>query len=158
MHYGPPKEIFGWAMAHPKYRVAPPMQSFLNTAKPQVINLLNIYRQNKIYFVLHCTKQKTDLKTGSAEDIIVPFGTKNREVLEATNTTELYNEVKDKIEETIATFQQRGSGWQFVDVDRLEINVIKYKPLRGKSYIPLWTTPLSYGNMRFLDPSHTVTP
>jgi hypothetical protein len=25
MHYGPPKEIFGWAMAHPKYRVAPPM-------------------------------------------------------------------------------------------------------------------------------------
>jgi hypothetical protein len=24
MHYGPPKEIFGWAMAHPKYRVAPP--------------------------------------------------------------------------------------------------------------------------------------
>jgi hypothetical protein len=23
MHYGPPKEIFGWAMAHPKYRVAP---------------------------------------------------------------------------------------------------------------------------------------
>jgi hypothetical protein len=25
MHYGPPKEIFGWVMAHPKYRVAPPM-------------------------------------------------------------------------------------------------------------------------------------
>jgi hypothetical protein len=25
MHYGPQtKEIFGWAMAHPKYRVAPP--------------------------------------------------------------------------------------------------------------------------------------
>jgi hypothetical protein len=27
MHYGPPKEIFGWAMAHPKYRVAPPMMA-----------------------------------------------------------------------------------------------------------------------------------
>jgi hypothetical protein len=25
MHYGPPKEIFGWAMAHPKCRVAPSM-------------------------------------------------------------------------------------------------------------------------------------
>jgi hypothetical protein len=29
MHYGPPKEIFGWAMAHPKYRVAPPMRIML---------------------------------------------------------------------------------------------------------------------------------
>jgi hypothetical protein len=30
MHYGPPKEIFGWAMAHPKYRVAPPMKCTLD--------------------------------------------------------------------------------------------------------------------------------
>lgn len=25
MYYGPPKEMFRWAMAQPKYRVAPPM-------------------------------------------------------------------------------------------------------------------------------------
>jgi hypothetical protein len=30
MHYGPPKEIFGWAMAHPKYRVAPPVEKLVH--------------------------------------------------------------------------------------------------------------------------------
>jgi hypothetical protein len=37
MHYGPPKEIFRWAMAHPKYRVAPPMLPIIQcTALPRV--------------------------------------------------------------------------------------------------------------------------
>jgi hypothetical protein len=41
MHYGPPKEIFGWAMAHPKYRVAPPMIMYPNTLLDQAKDFLH---------------------------------------------------------------------------------------------------------------------
>lgn len=62
---------------------------------------------------------------------------KNRTILESTDVVEMYNEVVDRISESVTTFQQRGSGWQLVAVDRLEIKVISYNPLKGKSYIPL---------------------
>jgi hypothetical protein len=39
MHYGPPKEIFGWAMAHPKYRVASPWQTVMNSVYMQLSDL-----------------------------------------------------------------------------------------------------------------------
>ena len=34
-------------------------------------------------------------------------------------------------------FQMLGSNWRFKLVQKLEINTVVYKPLRGKSYIPL---------------------
>jgi hypothetical protein len=46
MHYGPPNEIFGWAMAHPKYRVAPPMQ------------LINSLRVRYEYALIHAFRQQ----------------------------------------------------------------------------------------------------
>ena len=32
-----------------------------------------------------------------------------------------------------------GSGWRFVSVEKMDINVIEYNPIKGKSYIPLDT-------------------
>ena len=39
--------------------------------------------------------------------------------------------------ENIANFQGRGSNWQFVAVNRLEIHLVDFKPLGGSSFIPL---------------------
>ena len=39
--------------------------------------------------------------------------------------------------EKIATFQSMGSGWRFYSVIRLELHTVKYKPLKGETYIPL---------------------
>ena len=37
----------------------------------------------------------------------------------------------------MANFQMRGSGWRFKTTEKQDINTIKYKPLKGSSYIPL---------------------
>jgi hypothetical protein len=57
--------------------------------------------------------------------------------LESTDVSELYNEAVGRICESVTTFQQRSSGWQFVSVERFNIYVVIYNPLKGKSNIPL---------------------
>ena len=42
-----------------------------------------------------------------------------------------------RILENIANFQGRGSNWQFVVINQLEIHLVDYLPLNGSSYIPL---------------------
>ena len=43
----------------------------------------------------------------------------------------------ERITEKIATFQSKGSGWRLYSIIRLELHTVRYKPLKGKSYIPL---------------------
>jgi len=54
----------------------------------------------------------------------------------STDVNELYNNAGDKIKESMASFQMRGSNWRFVAVQKLDINTVQYKPLKGSSYIP----------------------
>jgi hypothetical protein len=58
MYYGPPKEIFWWAMALLKYRVAPPMLNsiFSNALKqsdyPEYLESIhNLKASEKIHFL-----------------------------------------------------------------------------------------------------------
>ncbi|XP_048488462.1 uncharacterized protein LOC125491183 isoform X1 [Plutella xylostella] len=68
---------------------------------------------------------------------IKSFGTKNQILYLNYDFDSKYlnlvNEVKKKIEE----FQERDSGWTFLSNSHLEININKYQPLRGASYINL---------------------
>ena len=41
------------------------------------------------------------------------------------------------ISERLATFQRSGSNWMFSSVVNLDIHMVKYKPLKVSSYIPL---------------------
>ena len=49
----------------------------------------------------------------------------------------------EKIEENIASFQQRGSNWRFVAVIQLEIHLVDYNPLSGTAHMPL---PIHWGD------------
>ena len=60
-------------------------------------------------------------------------------ILDATDATETCNNAKDKILESMATFQMRGSNWRFNQVVKLDINAVVYKPLKGSAYIILPT-------------------
>jgi len=57
--------------------------------------------------------------------------------LDATDVGELYDNAVDKIEESMASLQMRGSNWRFKTIEKLNINTVVYKPLKGSSYIPL---------------------
>ena len=81
--------------------------------------------------------QRTDLRTGKIDEVVADFHSKIEINVEGTNENELLNEMIARIDENIANFQQRGSNWQFVSINQLEIHLGNWKPLGGSSYIPL---------------------
>ena len=107
--------------------------TFLNTAKSEVVNLISKNRQTKVNMVLSCEMGKVDLKSGEVINTTAPFVSRNEVVLEGTDVNELYTRASDKMLESMATFQMRGSNWRFKAVHKLEINTVAYTPLKGKS-------------------------
>src|ERR1043165_1224440 len=81
--------------------------------------------------------ERVDMKSGEVTSGDYPFVSKTEVILEATDTNEVYSKVKEKITESIASFQMRGSNWRFVSVVKLDINTVVYKPLKSSSYFPL---------------------
>ncbi|XP_065681557.1 uncharacterized protein LOC136095205 [Hydra vulgaris] len=74
--------------------------------------------------------ERTDLKTGETITILHHFSTKAEVVLESTDLNELYERAEQKILESLSAFQQLGSSWRFVSVQKMDINIIEYKPLK----------------------------
>src|ERR1043165_9485391 len=111
--------------------------TFLNIARPLVVDLLTKNRQTKINMVLTCTMERVNIKTGEVDSDDIPFFTAAEVILESTDVNEIYNKAKDKIMESMASFQMGGSNWRFRAVVKLDINTAKYAPLKGRSYIPL---------------------
>ena len=94
-------------------------------------------RQTKVNLVLTCTMERVDIKSGEVITTNAPFCSKTEVILEADDVRKLYENVVDKIKESIAKFQMQGSNWQFRRVVKLDIDTVVYTPLKGKSYIPL---------------------
>jgi len=113
------------------------VNTFLKTVQPQVINLLETNRGVKFNVVLTCVMERVDMKTGQVTRTDAPFVSRTEVNLAATDVTELYQNASDKIKESMACFQMTGSNWRFKAIERLELNTVVYKPLRGSSYIPL---------------------
>lgn len=57
--------------------------------------------------------------------------------LEATDVKEFLWKMIDTILSNISIYQKNGPGWYFKEVISLEIHTVKYKPMKGSSYIPL---------------------
>jgi len=87
--------------------------------------------------ILWCALERVDVNTGEVQSVNAPFRLKTEIILDATDVTELYKNASDKIMESMAAFQMRGSNWRFRMVIKLDINTVVYQPLRGNSYIPL---------------------
>jgi len=112
-------------------------ETFLNTVRPLVVNLLERNRGIKVSLVLTCIMERVAVTTGEVTTTVAPFVSRTEINLEATDVGELYDNASDKIKESMANFQMRGSNWRFRAVQKLDINTVTYKPLRGSSYIPL---------------------
>ena len=81
--------------------------------------------------------QRTNLTTGEIVENDADFHSKDKINLEGTDENELFDEMIARIVENVANFQRRGSNWQFVTVNRLEIHLVDFRPLGGSSFIPL---------------------
>ena len=81
--------------------------------------------------------EKISLSTGDVITEQAPFHSKAEVDLEGTDVDDLYDAMTDRVLESMATFQMRGSNWTFKSIISLEIHTVAYEPLSGNSYIPL---------------------
>ena len=108
---------------------------FLQYARQNMTGFIKNNRRTKVKMVLRCNMEKL----GNSGAVIQPstFHSTIEVNLHGTNEKELYDTIIEIILEKIATFQSMGSGWRFHSVIRLELHTVKYKPLKGETYIPL---------------------
>ena len=112
-------------------------KTFMNSVKPRVIDLIESKGSIKVKLILTVKFTKENPATGNI-DINIWFFPSNVEIVtEATDLSELYDQMTDKIFESIQNFQNRGSGWQFDRVEHLDININPFNPLSASSYIKL---------------------
>ena len=65
------------------------------------------------------------------------FKSKAREIINENDIETVISEAGNKIINRISEWISEGSGWVIKSVDKHEIDVAKYEPLRGSSYLPL---------------------
>ena len=112
-------------------------ERFLLASKSSILTFLRDNPNIKVQLALHCTMSRTDLKTGEVEYVPAHFVSKTEINFQGGDVEDLYKTMKDKILESLATYQQRGSNWVFDSVEELTVHTVKYEPLSGSSYIPL---------------------
>ena len=83
--------------------------------------------------------ERTEITTGEIITCEAPFHTEQNVNLEGSNLDEMYVRMKDTIIERMTNFMKDDSGWKFSSIVKLvhTVHTVKYKPLKGSSYIPL---------------------
>ena len=109
---------------------------FLDITSPAVKRLINSIDSvgKKVNTVLVCKMIRSDEATGKIVITIAHFRSKTHNIISEEDITTEYNIMKEKMLESLAEYQKRGSGWRLKSVEELEIFFTKYKPLNGKSY------------------------
>ena len=107
-------------------------QFFLNYAEPPIINIFNSNRNIKTILYLYV------LMTQGEREVEFAFHSKIKLVLEGTDLNEIYDEMKDEIEEEIQKVQEaEGSGWKYEKVIKLVLHTTRWDPINAGSYIDL---------------------
>ena len=111
---------------------------FLYDAKPTIINIFNSNRNIKTILYLYCLMSRKD----QGNLIIVKkfaFHSKRQKlILEGTDVNDLYNEMVYEIEEEIQKVgDAEGSGWVFLEVDKIVLHTTRWDPINAGSYIDL---------------------
>ena len=112
-------------------------KSYLLAVKPTILTFLSENHNIKLQLALKCRMSKKDLKTGEVIYCEPYFVSKVEINFQNSDVEDLYSKMIEKILESLAIFQRSGSGWKFDRVEELNIDTVKYEPLKGSSYIPL---------------------
>ena len=111
---------------------------FLESTTPAVERLINSIDSvgKKVHTVLVCKMVRTNPETGKDTITIAHFSSKSHSMISEEDVKNEYPIMKEKMLESLATYQRLGSGWRLQSVEMLEIFITKFKPLNGKSYKP----------------------
>ena len=112
---------------------------FLESTTLAVERLINSIDSvgKKVHTVLVCKMVRSNPETGKDTLTIAHFSSKTHSMINEEDVKNEYPTMKEKMLESLATYQRLGSGWRLQSVEMLEIFITKFKPLNGKSYKPL---------------------
>ena len=108
-------------------------QRFLDGARENMTKVLRDNRNTKVKLILKCYMEwllRNEIKPADFHS--------NIEVnLDGTDEKDLYNTMVERILEKTATFLATKGDVRFYSVIKFELHTVSYKPLRGKTWIPL---------------------
>ena len=111
-------------------------EDFLNSVRDGVKEVVDgVVGPKKVYTVLKCVLVKHDLKTG--DRIFSDFNGHSKAHTVTAELGETYEEMRNKMLESLAKYQKEGSGWQLYSVKGLDISVVRFNPLSGSRYSKL---------------------
>ena len=111
-----------------------PFEYFAEKAT-QIKEFLRNHRNVKVRMILICIMEKQESEDGGRKRSKTYFNTETYINLESTDVKAILSEMIKEILEKISISQRNGSGWYFKEVSSLEIHIIDYKPIKGRSYI-----------------------
>ena len=127
-------------------RKDPAKQLYLTTTDvaKELEGLLNREGGMKAQVTLHITFKKKTLRFGNEgqpEEVFEfkdgYFNSKAFTILNSDDVIDALDKEAEEINNKIATWLSEGSGWKIEVILRHYVNIVKYLPLRGNSYLPL---------------------
>ena len=93
----------------------------------------------KVYVTLHITfkKRKIEDSEGIFEFKNAYFNSKTFTITNSDHIIDALDQASEEIKNGVAVWLSEGSGWTIEEILGHYINIVKYVPLRGNSYLPL---------------------
>ena len=117
-----------------------PLMQLQNTRKAVAYHIISVFKLMKgLKFVE--TLRVTFIKTSDSEIVYKTayFNSSPQTIINNVEITESLQMSKQNILNKVAEWISEGSGWTIQSVDNHYLNVIKYEPMKGSSYIKLPT-------------------
>ncbi|XP_074037614.1 uncharacterized protein [Leptinotarsa decemlineata] len=112
-------------------------QSFFNEVRHKVVTLID--RMVQVHNTLKVNMELFGRYILQTQEIleVKSFNSQNQIVDQSNNLEEVYRTFVDTLSAKAVEFQERDSGWTLEKVVFIEVNINKYSPLSGSSYIKL---------------------
>jgi len=117
------------------YKPQDPLEQYVTATSKAILNRLQIslskHSSLKANLWLSCTYKKGE----ETQDFY--FNTENQEIHRSTDLKEALTNMKQTLRTRMDEFQARGSGWALININFVQLAIVKYAPYRGSSYIEL---------------------
>lgn len=112
-------------------------EAFLRDNQNNIIKLINISLKKHGCIKLNFELFAYFILPKSNEQQLKSFNTKYETAYQSTELDELFKNLIEKFKTKLAEFEHCESGWSFQCISHLEININKYSPMRGGTFIDL---------------------
>ena len=111
--------------------------SVMDEAKESIVRELENKRGNRIFFSVTLKMKRKDGKFTTFADKNIRIK-EPRIIYEGTDINALYEDMMNEIDKQVDLLQDtEGSGWEFVELDKIDILTVIYDPLSARKWLPL---------------------